>query len=256
MQYSSTSAPRLALRDLACDGERGPALRGFSLEIAPGEIAGLAGVDGSGQSELAELLCGLRKFSGQFLLDGEAMRADPAFTRAHGVVSLPVDRHRFALCSPLTVEENVALGRQRQAPFARGLWIDRAGRRRRAQELLDAFDVRPPDPLARAGALSGGNQQKLVAGRELSLGKPKLVVAVQPSRGLDFRATARVHKALRDARGDGAAVLVISLDLDELRALADRIAVIYAGRVAGVAGPRASDAELGGWMLGSDCRDG
>ncbi len=102
------------------------------------------------------------------------------------MVSLPADQHRFALCLPLSLEENLALGRQRSRPWSKGLWLDRPGRRARALELLEAFDVRPPDPLARAGALSGGNQQKLVAARELSQGHLQLVVAVQPSRGLDF----------------------------------------------------------------------
>jgi ABC-type uncharacterized transport system ATPase subunit len=250
---NASGGPRIVAKDLRCSDERGrPALRGLSLELHPGQITGLAGVDGNGQTELSEVLCGLRQHSGTLLLDGnESFSRTPALARAHGVVALPADRHRFALCLPLSLEENLSLGHQREKPWAKGIWIDRAGRRARAAELLQAFDVRPPDPLARAGGLSGGNQQKLVAARELSRENLKLVVAVQPSRGLDFRATARVHQALRAARDAGAAVLVISLDLDELRALCSRIAVIFEGRIAGSADPKASDAELGRLMLGS-----
>ena len=250
---NASGGARIVAKDLMCSDERGrPALRGLSLKLQPGEITGLAGVDGNGQTELSEVLCGLRQYSGTLLLDGdEDFSRTPALARAHGVVALPADRHRFALCLPLSLEENLSLGHHREKPWASGIWIDRAGRRARAEELLQAFDVRPPDPLARAGGLSGGNQQKLVAARELSGENLKLVVAVQPSRGLDFRATARVHQALRASRDAGAAVLVISLDLDELRALCSRIAVIFEGQIAGSADPKTSDAELGRLMLGS-----
>ena len=247
------AAPMLVARDLVCEGSRGrPALRGLSLEVAAGEIVGIAGVDGNGQSELAEVLTGLRAFEGTLQLGGrEGWARSPGAARAEGVVHLPEDRHRRALCLPLTVEENLALGRQGDAPYARGALIDRAGRRQKALELVRAFDVRPPDPLARAGGLSGGNQQKLVAARELAGGAPpRLVVAVQPTRGLDLGAAQRVHDALRTARDAGAAVLVFSLDLDELRALASRIVVLYDGRQTGEAPPTASDDALGRLMLG------
>jgi simple sugar transport system ATP-binding protein len=169
------------------------------------------------------------------------------------VAHLPEDRHHRALCLPLSVEENLALGHHGAPPYARGARIDRAGRRARARDLIGAFDVRPPEPLARAADLSGGNQQKLVAARELAGGpKPRLVVAVHPTRGLDIGATARVHDALREARRAGAAVLVVSLDLDELRALSDRILVLFEGRSAGETGPDASDDVLGRMMLGQE----
>jgi simple sugar transport system ATP-binding protein len=244
----------LEARDLSCLSERArPALRGLSFTIARGEVLGIAGVDGNGQSELAEVLTGLRRFSGPLRLAGipGGWARTPAAARAAGVVHLPEDRHRRALCLPLSVEENLALGRQGDPPYARGALIDRAGRREKALQLIAAFDVRPPDPLARAGDLSGGNQQKLVAARELAGGgPPRLVVAVQPTRGLDLGAMARVHDAMRDARAKGAAVLLISLDLDELRAVADRILVLYDGRAAGEAPPTASDELLGRMMLG------
>ena len=257
----SEAAPRLVARDLACDSDRGrPALRGLSFELRAGELLGVAGVDGNGQRELSELLCGLRAGTGTLLLEGRDGLArggwaiHPGAARRAGVVHLPEDRHQHALCGALTLEENVALGFHWLPPYARGrggMLIDRPGRRQRAQQLLSNFDVRPPHPQALAAGLSGGNQQKLVVARELSGGPaPRLVVAVQPSRGLDFVATARVHQALRAARDAGAAVIVLSLDLDELRALADRILVLYDGRATGTCAPTASDAELGRLMLG------
>ncbi len=256
--------PRLVAKDLACLSARGrPALRGLSFTIAPGELLGIAGVDGNGQGELAELLCGLRAGSGTLVLDGAEGLAPhgwataPALARRAGVVHLPEDRHRHALCEQLSVEENASLGFHWLPPWARaqGRLIDEPGRRAKTESLLASFDVRPPDPLARAGALSGGNQQKLVVARELAGGPaPKLVVAVQPSRGLDFVATTRVHQALRAARGAGAAVLVLSLDLDELRALSDRILVLYEGRAAGLFPKAASDDDLGRKMLGDGAR--
>ena len=252
---ATAAAPLLVARDLRCQSDRGrPALRGVSLEVAAREIVGVAGVDGNGQSELAEVLTGLRPFEGQLTLDGhQGWARSPAAARAAGVVHLPEDRHRRALCLALNVEENLALGRQGEPPYARRGLIDRTGRRERALELLRAFDVRPPDPLARAGDLSGGNQQKLVAARELAGGAPpRLVVAVQPTRGLDLGAAAKVHDALRAARDAGAAVVVISLDLDELRALAGRIVVLYDGRSTGAAPPTASDEVLGRLMLGQE----
>jgi general nucleoside transport system ATP-binding protein len=243
----------LRCNDIECIRLNGrPALRGLSLEIGRGEVVGIAGVDGNGQSELAEVLTGLRRFTGTAALDGAPLGSSPAAVHEQGVVHLPEDRHRRALCLPLSVEENFALGRQRSKPFARGMRIDKAGRRTRAEELIKAFDVRPPLPLARAGDLSGGNQQKLVAARELGQGTPRLVVAVQPTRGLDLGATRRVHEALREAARQGAGVLLISLDLDELRAVCDRIAVLYEGRVTGIASPDTSDEELGRLMLGQE----
>ena len=251
---TSSAPPLLEARDLHCASDRGrPALRGLSFAIRRGEVLGVAGVDGNGQSELAEVLTGLRRSEGTLRLGGaEDFARTPGSARRAGVVHLPEDRHRRALCLPLNVEENLALGRQGDAPYARGALIDKAGRRARALELVRDFDVRPPDALARAGDLSGGNQQKLVAARELAGGAPpRLVVAVQPTRGLDLGASRRVHQALRKAAQGGAAVLLISLDLDELRAVSDRIVVLYDGRAAGEARPGASDEELGRLMLGA-----
>jgi len=265
-ESTSTSTPtstpnataRLVARELRCEDARGrPALRGLSFHVRAGEILGIAGVDGNGQTELAEVLAGLRRARGALQLDGHDGLAprgwarNPGEARASGIVHLPEDRRGRALCLPLTVEENLSLGWQARRPYARGALIDGAGRRRKAVELIDAFRIGPPDPLARAADLSGGNQQKLVAARELCGGpQPRLVIAVQPTRGLDVGAARRVHGALRSSASGGAAVLLVSLDLDELRAVADRILVLYEGRAAGEAPPTASDESLGRLMLG------
>jgi len=245
----------LAARELTCLSDRGrPALRGLSFELRRGEIVGIAGVDGNGQSELAEVLAGLRRAGGTVSLEGDAaFHRSPASARLAGVAHLPEDRQRRGLCLPLSVEENLALGHHAMPPYARGPRIDAVGRRGKARELIAAFDLRPPDPLARAGDLSGGNQQKLVAARELAGGPPpRLVVAVHPTRGLDPGATRRVHDALRTARDRGAGVLLVSFDLDELRALADRILVLFDGHAAGQATPDAGDDLLGRMMLGQE----
>ena len=248
-------SPKLVVRDLVCGSDRGrPALRGLSFQIGAGEIVGVAGVDGNGQTELAEVLTGLRAGTGTVTLDGDpAFRRSPATARRAGVVHLPEDRRRRGLCLALSAEENLALGHHRETPWARGGRIDRAGRRAKAVELMAAFDVRPADPAVRAGALSGGNQQKLVAARELPGGAPpKLIVAGHPARGLDEAARQRVHAALLAARHAGAAVLLVSLDLDELRAVSDRILVLFEGRCAGEAPPDATDDHLGRLMLGQE----
>ena len=255
---SHSPLPSLVVRDLRCEDARGrPALRGLSFRLAPGEVLGIAGVDGNGQSELAEVLTGLRPARGLLELDGEngllprGWARDPGAARSRGIVHLPEDRHGRALCLPLTVEENLSLGWHARAPWARAALIDRAGRREKAEELIAAFRIDPPAPLARAADLSGGNQQKLVAARELRGGPPpRLVVAVQPTRGLDVGAARLVQAALRSAARDGAAVLLISLDLDELRAAAHRILVLYEGRAAGEVPPTATDESLGRLMLG------
>ncbi len=202
-----------------------------SLELRAGEILGIAGVDGNGQRELTEVVTGLRPFtSGVLTVAGQRVdRLDPARARALGVAHVPEDRLRRALVADLTVEENVSLGRHTQPPFAKGPRIDFAGRRARTLELVNANDVRPPTPTLRGGALSGGNQQKLVVARELDA-KPKLLVVNQPTRGLDIAAVEAVRERLRAQRLEGCGVLLVSLDLDEVLALADRLVVFARGR--------------------------
>jgi simple sugar transport system ATP-binding protein len=242
----------LELADVCALGADGrEALRGVTLEVRSGEIVGIAGVDGNGQRELAEVVTGLRApLRGTVRLLGNGAPLTPALARRQGVSHVPEDRLLRAIVAPMTVEENVALGRHGEPPFARGPWIDFDGRRRRCQSLLEAYDVRPRDPLVTAGALSGGNQQKLVFARELDA-PHRLLVAVQPTRGLDIAAVAAVRRKLLEEKARGAAVLLVSLDLEEVLALSDRIYVMFDGRIAGERPRGAGERELGGLMLGS-----
>ena len=206
----------------------------LTLTLHEGEILGIAGVDGNGQRELAEVLTGLRPWTSGTLTFEHApiTHWTPHLARAHGVTHIPEDRLRRALITDLTVEENVSLGRHTQPPFAKGPLIDFPGRRALTTSLLETNDVRPRDPQLRAGGLSGGNQQKLVVGRELD-SNPKVLIVVQPTRGLDIAAVAAVRAQLFTQRARGCAVLLISLDLDEVLELSDRVLVMYAGRITG-----------------------
>jgi simple sugar transport system ATP-binding protein len=244
----------LEARGLQALGDNGrPALRGVDLAVRAGEIVGIAGVDGNGQRELAEVLTGLRPLtSGEgTLLGGPLAGLTPARARERGVGHVPEDRLRRAVVKALTVEENVALGRHTRPPFARGRWIDFSGRRERTRALMAAYDVRPDDPALPLHALSGGNQQKVVVARELDA-RPRLLVVVQPTRGLDIGAVAQVHARLREARAQGAGVLLVSLDLEEVLKLSDRVLVLFEGRVTGhFTRPDYDERELGRRMLGA-----
>ena len=232
------------------DVHAGPKLRGATLEVRAGEIVGIAGVDGNGQRELAEVVTGLRRVDrGEVMLCGAGGSLDPHEARRRGISHVPEDRLLHAIVGPMRVEENVALGRQADPPFARGPWIDFPGRRERTESLLEAYDVRPRDPTVPCGRLSGGNQQKVVFARELDA-RPRLLVAVQPTRGLDIAAVAAVRKRLVDEKSRGTGVLLVSLDLEEVLALSDRIYVMYEGQVAGERPRGADERELGALMLG------
>ncbi|RKH56273.1 ABC transporter ATP-binding protein [Corallococcus aberystwythensis] len=258
-QEAATGPVLLEAKDLRATGENGrPALQGVSLTVRAGEIVGIAGVDGNGQRELAEVLTGLRKLDGGegTLLGGPLAGLTPALAKARGVGHVPEDRLARAVVKAMTVEENVALGRHRQPPFARGPWVDFKGRRERTNQLLNSYDVRPPDPTVALQALSGGNQQKVVVARELDA-DPKLLVVVQPTRGLDIGAVAQVHARLREARGRGAGVVMVSLDLEEVLALSDRVYVLYEGRVTGhFTREHLDERELGRRMLGAEASHG
>jgi simple sugar transport system ATP-binding protein len=194
--------------------------------LGAGEIVGIAGVEGNGQSALADALAGIVSFGGTLLFAGTALRGEdsPASRIKAGVRVIPQDRLREALVLDWTVRDNAALGRQRTLPLAR---FDAA-----AREIIERFDVRPPNPDAIVGALSGGNQQKIVVGRAL-LGAPRLLIAYQPTRGIDVGAAALVQSRLIEARNAGVGVLLISFELDEIFACADRVLVISDGRFVG-----------------------
>ncbi|HEY3451019.1 MAG TPA: ABC transporter ATP-binding protein [Myxococcales bacterium] len=245
--------PLVKLQGISAISDRGrPALTDLHFELKAGEILAIAGVDGNGQAELAEVLTGLRRASaGTLTVAGQDLtRADPRTFRDAGVSHVPSDRQQRGLCMDMRVDENLALGRHDRPPFAKGPFIDQAGRASAAKRLCAEFDVRPADPSLAARALSGGNQQKVIVAREVDAA-PKVLVVVQPTRGLDVGAISTVHDRLRKERDDGKAVLLISLDLDEVLALGDRILVLYGGKVMGVVpGEGADEKSLGRMMLG------
>ncbi|MGE0004880.1 MAG: ABC transporter ATP-binding protein [Parvibaculaceae bacterium] len=202
------------------------------LTLHGGEILGLAGVSGNGQTALANLLSGLgRAHSGSLRIFGEdAARWTPDIAVRRGIARIPEDRHAEGLIADMSVTENVIAELYRDERFNRRGFLDWRAAEGFAREIIDKFDVKCPSPLARVRLLSGGNMQKLILGRTLSL-EPRSILACQPSRGLDIGAVAYVHQHLVEARRRGASVLLVSDDLDEILGLADRIAVMYRGRV-------------------------
>jgi simple sugar transport system ATP-binding protein len=247
-------AAGLSLRDVSVAGPRGVAADGVTLDVASGEIVGLAGIDGSGQVELVEAILGLRPIHrGAVRVGGEEITSLPvADRRRRGIAFIPEDRHRRGLVLPFSCEENVILGRHKDARFTwAGRFLRRGAMRAFLEERTIAFDVRGALPGVPARSLSGGNQQKLVLARELATA-PRVILASQPTRGLDFAASAFVHAALLRERDRGAAILLHSLDLDEILALSDRIAVMLRGRVVATLDRAAANAtRVGAVMTGA-----
>jgi general nucleoside transport system ATP-binding protein len=233
-------APAQAVGDAVCvlegvnAGTGRERLDAVSLTLRSGEITAIAGVSGNGQVTLAELLCGTqRASSGTVQLQGRPLRADPAWLVSQGVARIPEDRHAIGLVGDLPVWENAVSERLRNA-FSRGPWIRRRAARTHAQHIQKSFDVRGAGLESPARALSGGNMQKLILGRALLApdgSVPRLIVAHQPTWGLDIGAVAYVQQQLIAARDAGAAVVLISDDLDEVMSLGDRVAVMHAGHL-------------------------
>ncbi|MFN2460854.1 MAG: ABC transporter ATP-binding protein [Candidatus Velthaea sp.] len=243
---------RLDVRDLSAGLGTG-ALRNASFTVRAGEIVGIAGIEGNGQTMLSDAIAGVVGYTGDIVIDGAALPPSegPAQRLERGIRVIPQDRRHEALVLDWPVVDNVVLGRQRNAPLRRGGIIDRAVAATYAREVIERFDVRPPAPNAIVGALSGGNQQKVVVGRALA-GNPKLVVAYQPTRGIDIGAATLVQSRLIEARNGGAAVLLISFELDEIFALADRVYVMFDGRFVGEFGRAAVDrGRVGALMAGA-----
>lgn len=216
--------------------ERGIAkLDGVDIEVHAGEIVGVAGVDGNGQHDLAEVLVGLRAAAaGQILLNGEDVTHAPTGRRiALGLAHIPEDRHRTALVEALPIRDNAVMELIGRPPFARRGWISRREVDSAARRLIDLNDIRCTGSAQLVGELSGGNQQKIVLGRAM-MREPRAIVAVQPTRGLDIGATAFVHRQLLERRARGSGIMLISTELDEVLALSDRIVVLFGGRVAGM----------------------
>jgi len=242
----------IEVRNLTVVGSRGiRVIDGVSFSVKPGEILGIAGVEGNGQTELIEALAGLRSvFSGEILIDGvDITRRSVAERHDAGLSHIPEDRHRRGLILEYTVANNLILGVQKL--FSKRRIIDRARVMENAMHEINSFDIRPPDPLLAARALSGGNQQKIVVAREMGR-KFSVLLASQPTRGVDVGAIEFIHQELLDARAQGKAILLVSAELNEVLALSDRIAVMYRGKFA-VVMPSADASEdvLGEYMIGT-----
>ncbi len=244
----------LRVENVTADSERGlAALRGVSFEVRAGEILGIAGVEGNGQSELVEVVTGLRKAtSGNVTLGGrDVTNFNAREIRKAGLAHIPEDRRGSGLVLGYSIEDNLILGRQRWAQFSlRGLLLKLKQNLLWAIRLIREFDIRAPGPAVSASSLSGGNQQKIIVARELTA-EPKVLIASQPTRGVDIGAIEFIHRRLVEKRDAGAAILLVSAELDEIRSLSDRIAVMYEGRIVGVESPEVSEERLGLLMAGA-----
>jgi simple sugar transport system ATP-binding protein len=242
-------APVLQIKELRVDDESGrEKVRGISLEVHAGEILGIAGVDGNGQSELAEAIMQLREIkSGQVFLNGmDVTGLSVARTRAAGISYVPADRRHVGSVTQMSVADNAILGSQKK--YVRGLFRNISDARKSAEALVARFGIRSSGIDLAAGKLSGGNLQKLILGREIMRGSAALIVE-HPTRGLDVGAVESVWSELLQARQEGKAILLISAELDELLNLADRIAVMFEGRITGVVEPAADSVEEIGLMM-------
>jgi general nucleoside transport system ATP-binding protein len=242
----------LRVEDLHVLDDRGIAkVNGVSFDVRAGEIVGIAGVDGNGQSELIDAIAGLQKIrSGSVELAGRTY--DSASAREMldaGLGHIPEDRQRRGLVLEFTIAENIALHDYAKSPDAKWGWLFPNRIVQRARGLIREFDVRGGGALSRAGTLSGGNQQKVVAAREIAR-DPKVLIAAQPTRGLDVGAIEFLPRRLIEERGEGRAILLVSLELDEILSLSDRILVLYEGEIVGEHGADVSEEEIGLEMLG------
>lgn len=254
----------LKIKDLIVkDNRKISIVDGLSLEVKAGEILGIAGIDGNGQSELVEALTGLRKAqSGSIQINGhEVLNNTPKEVFKKGIKNIPEDRHKRGLILDFTVAENTVLQNYKDPRFSKNGILNKDAIEKYADEIIERFDVRPTDHTVKARALSGGNQQKVIIGREVdnievsraATGEAQLLIATQPTRGLDVGAIEFVHKSLVKQRDEGNAVLLVSLELDEVMNVSDRIAVIYEGKIVGIVDAKDADENtLGLMMAGGD----
>jgi len=230
-----------------------PAVKNISFEIKEGEILGFAGVEGNGQTELVEVITGLRSASGGkiFLYDKDITNYSPRNIREEKIAHIPEDRRQRGIISNFMVSENLILGSHYRSPFNKGFALNFPAINHHANNLIKDFDIRPSDKDNFLKSLSGGNQQKVIVAREL-YGEPRILIAAQPTRGLDVGSIEFVHSQILNERDKGKAILLISADLEEILSLSDRIAVIYEGEIVDVLDPKKTDEnEIGLLMTGS-----
>lgn len=252
---ANPGAVKLAVQNLTVKDSRGVTMvDNVSLSVRGGEIVGIAGVAGNGQSELMQAIAGIRRAeSGTVLLDGAAIdvtgEADPALLRAKGMAHVPEDRHHMGLVLAFEESENNILGYHDGSAYVNGPMLDIDGIRSDAREKIEKYDIRPANCRLKTANFSGGNQQKIVLAREMEQ-DPAVLIVGQPTRGVDVGAIEFIHKRIIEMRDAGKAVLLVSVELDEIRALSDRILVMFAGRVVGERSPDATEGELGLLMAG------
>lgn len=242
---------RLQLVDVVAKNDQGlTALNGLSLEVHGGEIVGIAGVSGNGQRELAETIAGLRPLvSGDIQVRGKSIaRLRVAQRLDAGIAYIPEERMKHGTIGAFTVAENAILQMHGKPPYSRGTLMHFRTIKRHAEDLIERFNIKTPSASTAIKNLSGGNIQKLILARELSR-KPDVLIAAQPTRGVDISATEYIHQVLIEQRGTGTAILLISEDLDEIMALSDRIAVIYEGRIVRVFEHDQADVETIGLLM-------
>ncbi|CCM73959.1 Uncharacterized ABC transporter ATP-binding protein yufO [Rhizobium mesoamericanum STM3625] len=242
----------LSARNLTVKDNRGVTMvDNVSFDVRAGEIVGIAGVAGNGQSELLEAIAGIRKpHSGEIFLDGHPIdKADPARLRELGLAHIPEDRHHMGLVLKFEEYENSVLGYHRNPGYSKGPLLDLDAIRKDAMEKIEKYDIRPPNPRLKTANFSGGNQQKIVVAREIERDPTALIIG-QPTRGVDIGAIEFIHRRIIEMRDAGKAILLVSVELDEIRALSDRILVMFAGHVVGEKTPDAGEQTLGLMMAG------
>lgn len=258
-QASEPKEVVLSIKDLVVHENRGiPAVKNLSLDVRAGEIVGIAGIDGNGQSELIQAITGLRKVkSGSIKIKGEeVVGLSPRKITEMQVSHVPEDRHRDGLVLDMSISENIALQTYYKEPLSKNGILNYTNIHKYARKLMEEFDVRAANDYVPASALSGGNQQKAIIAREVDR-DPDLLIVSQPTRGLDVGAIEYIHKRLISERDKGKAVLVVSFELDEILNLSDRIAVIHDGKIQGIVTPAETNKqELGILMAGGELKKG
>jgi simple sugar transport system ATP-binding protein len=243
----------LQVRNLTWKDRKGVAkVDNVTFSVRKGEIVGIAGVSGNGQSELLDCIAGItRPSSGEIIFEGRfcGPECDPHVLRIEGLAHVPEDRQHRGLISAFDASESSILGWHRDEELGRGFRLDRDAVVGRCRSEMAEFDVRPPDPYLKSAKFSGGNQQKIILAREIQ-SNPDLLIVGQPTRGVDIGAIEFIHRRIIQLRDEGKAVLLVSVELDEIRSLSDRILVMFAGRIMGERGPDADERDIGLLMAG------